>query len=224
MNKIGQTLSTLFTEEKSVVYSRILSLEYPWLALCHIREWIREIGDTLSGEEYEKAGESIWISKSAKVSATAKIMPYTIIGANTEIRHCAFIRGNAIIGNSCVIGNSCEVKNSIIFDNAQIPHFNYVGDSIIGYFAHLGAGAITSNVKSDKTAVTVRCYDETVNTGLKKLGAIVGDYAEIGCGAVLNPGTVVGRCTNVYPLSSVRGVIPAYSIYKSENETVRKES
>ena len=223
MNKIGQALSTLFTEDKSIVYSRILSLEYPWLSLCHIKEWIMEIGDTLPQEKYEKEGEGIWICKSTAISKNAEINAPCIIGEDTEIRQGAYIRGNAIIGNGCVIGNSCEIKNSIIFDGAQIPHFNYVGDSIIGYRAHMGAGSITSNVKSDKTNITVRYDDEFIETGLKKMGAIVGDYGELGCNTVLNPGTVIGRCTNVYPLSSVRGVIPAYSIYKSKNETVRKD-
>ncbi len=186
---------------------------YPWQALSGIGECIAALSQTL-GEDYIKVGESAWAHKSAKIAPTAYIGEWTIIGVRTEVRHCAFIRGKALVGEDCVIGNSVELKNVIVFDGVQVPHYNYVGDSILGYKSHMGAGSITSNVKSDKTPVAVH-GEKTEQTGLKKFGAILGDYVEVGCNSVLNPGTIIGRNTNIYPLTSVRGVIPADSIVKS---------
>ena len=180
------------------------------------------MGKTLSEEEYEKIGEDVWIAKTAVVAPTAYIKGPAIIGKNAEIRHCAFIRGKVIVGENAVVGNSTELKNVILFNNVQVPHYNYVGDSILGYKAHMGAGAITSNVKSDKKLVVVKNGIDKIETGLKKFGAMIGDYVEVGCGSVLNPGTVVGKNTNIYPLSSVRKVISKNSIYKNQNEIVEK--
>ena len=188
--------------------------EYPWEALASIKDFILELGKSLDKNEYNEIKENVWVHKSAKVFDSAYLGSPCIIGENTEIRHCAFIRGSALVGDNCVIGNSCELKNVIIFDNAEVPHFNYVGDSILGFKAHMGAGSITSNVKSDRTLVVIH-GDTNIETGIKKVGAFLGDYAEIGCNSVLNPGTVIGRHSNVYPLSSVRGVVPANSIYKN---------
>ena len=181
----------------------------------------RSLGDTLSEEEYEKRGENIWIAKSAKVAPMAIHGP-AIIGKDAEVRHCAFIRGNAIVGEGAVVGNSTELKNVILFNKVQVPHYNYVGDSVLGYKAHMGAGSITSNVKSDKTLVTVKTPDGPIETGLKKFGAMLGDNVEVGCGSVLNPGTVVGAHTNIYPLSMVREFVPANSIYKKRGEVAEK--
>lgn len=197
--------------------------EYPWQALSGIKGLIISIGKTLDMSEYELRGENVFIHKTAVVAPTAFIAPPCIIGKNSEIRHCAFIRGSALIGENCVVGNSTEIKNSVLFDGVQVPHYNYVGDSILGYKSHLGAGSITSNVKSDKTPVCVKNGSEKIETGLKKFGAIIGDGVEIGCGSVLNPGTVIGRNTNIYPLSCVRGVIPPDSIYKTGGIIVAKE-
>lgn len=197
-------------------------LEYPWEALPKIKEFILKMGETLSEDVYEKRGEDIWIAKSARIAPTAYINGPVIICPNAEIRHCAFIRGSAIIGENAVIGNSTELKNCIIFDNAQVPHYNYVGDSILGYKAHLGAGSITSNLKSDKSLVTIPEGDSRLTTGLKKFGAVVGDNVEVGCNSVLNPGTVIGRNTNIYPLSMVRGVVEENSIYKKKGEIAEK--
>ena len=194
--------------------------EYPWLALGKIKETIISLGEGL-GDDYIEVKPQVWIHRTATVFDTAYLGAPLIIGANTEIRHCAFIRGAALIGDSCVVGNSVEIKNAIIFDNVQVPHYNYVGDSILGYKSHMGAGSITSNVKSDKTLVTVKS-DFSIETGLKKFGAVLGDYVEVGCNSVLNPGTVIGRNTNIYPLSCIRGVIPAYSIYKDKDTIVSK--
>ena len=188
--------------------------EYPWEALASIKDFILELGKSLSKNEYNEIKENVWVHKSAKVFDSAYLGSPCIIGENTEIRHCAFIRGSALVGDNCVIGNSCELKNVIIFDNAEVPHFNYVGDSILGFKAHMGAGSITSNVKSDRTLVVIH-GDTNIETGIKKVGAFLGDYVEVGCNSVLNPGTVIGRHSNVYPLSSVRGVVPANSIYKN---------
>ena len=188
--------------------------EYPWEALASIKDFIIELGKSLDTNEYNEIKENVWVHKSAKVFDSAYLGSPCIIGENTEIRHCAFIRGSALVGDNCVIGNSCELKNVIIFDNAEVPHFNYVGDSILGFKAHMGAGSITSNVKSDRTLVVIH-GNTNIETGIKKVGAFLGDYAEIGCNSVLNPGTVIGRHSNVYPLSSVRGVVPANSIYKN---------
>lgn len=194
--------------------------EYPWLALGKIKETIIILGEKL-GDDYIEVKPQVWVHKTATVFDSAYLGAPLIIGANTEVRHCAFIRGAALIGDNCVVGNSVEIKNAIIFDNVQVPHYNYVGDSILGYKSHMGAGSITSNVKSDKTLVTVK-GEVSIETGLKKLGAILGDYVEVGCNSVLNPGTVIGRNTNIYPLSCVRGVIPAASIYKDKNNIVSK--
>ena len=197
-------------------------LTYPWEALPKIKDFIIKLGETLSEDVYQKTGENIWIAKSAKVAPTAYLNGPLIICENAEVRHCAFIRGSAIVGAGAVIGNSTELKNCIIFNNAQVPHYNYVGDSILGYKAHLGAGSITSNLKSDKSLVTIPVGDERLETGLKKFGAIVGDNVEVGCNSVLNPGTVVGRNTNIYPLSMVRGYVPEKSIYKKKGEVADK--
>lgn len=194
--------------------------EYPWLALGKIKETIIILGEKL-GDDYIEVKPQVWVHKTATVFDSAYLGAPLIIGANTEVRHCAFIRGAALIGDNCVVGNSVEIKNAIIFDNVQVPHYNYVGDSILGYKSHMGAGSITSNVKSDKTLVTVK-GEVSIETGLKKFGAILGDYVEVGCNSVLNPGTVIGRNTNIYPLSCVRGVIPAASIYKDKDNIVSK--
>ena len=195
---------------------------YPWEVLPEIGAFIQKLGNTLSEEEYEKRGEDIWVAKSAKVFPTAYIHGPAIIGKNAEIRHCAFIRGNAIVGEGAVVGNSTELKNVILFNKVQVPHYNYVGDSILGYKSHMGAGSITSNVKSDKSLVTIQAGEEKVKTGLKKMGAVLGDEVEVGCNSVLNPGTVVGKKSNIYPLSMVRGYIPPCSIYKKQGEIVEK--
>ena len=187
-----------------------------------IGAFIVKLGNTLSEEEYEKRGEDVWVAKSASVAPTAYIHGPAIIGKEAEIRHCAFIRGNALVGEGTVVGNSTELKNVILFDKVQVPHYNYVGDSILGYKSHMGAGSITSNVKSDKKLVVVKAQDTQMETGLKKFGAMLGDEVEVGCGSVLNPGTVVGSHSNIYPLSSVRGVVPANSIYKKQGDVIEK--
>lgn len=195
---------------------------YPWEVLADIGAFTLELGAKLPLEEYDLVGENVWIAKDAKVAPTAFIAGPAIIGKGAEVRHCAFIRGNAIVGENAVVGNSVELKNVIIFNNAQVPHYNYVGDSILGYKAHMGAGSITSNLKSDRSLVTIMCGGEKVETGLKKMGAVLGDNVEVGCNSVLNPGTVIGRCSNIYPLSSVRGYVEEGSIYKNKNEIVKK--
>ncbi|MBO5525185.1 MAG: UDP-N-acetylglucosamine pyrophosphorylase [Clostridia bacterium] len=194
---------------------------YPWEALKGIKEMILEIGANLPREEYDEVTEHVWVHKSASIAPTAYLGAPCIIGANTEVRHCAFVRGSALVGENCVVGNSVELKNVILFDNVQTPHYNYVGDSILGYKSHMGAGSITSNVKSDKLPVVVK-GEENMETGLKKFGAMIGDYVEIGCNSVLNPGTVIGRNSNVYPLSCVRGVIAENSIYKTGGVIITK--
>ena len=196
--------------------------EYPWQALPKIKDFVRELGRTLSTDEYYSPSENVWIAKDASIHPSATILGPAIIGRGTEVRVGAFIRGSVLVGDGCVVGNSCELKNAILFDCVQVPHFNYVGDSILGYKSHTGAGAITSNVKSDKTPVTVRTSDGVIETGLKKFGAMLGDFVEIGCNSVLNPGTVIGRRTSVYPLSSVRGAIAPDSIYKSQANVVQR--
>lgn len=195
---------------------------FPWEVLPKIKDFIINLGENLNKEEYDKVGENVWIAKSAKVAESAYINGPTIIGKNAEVRHCAFIRGNAIVGENAVVGNSTELKNVILFNNVQVPHYNYVGDSILGYKSHMGAGSITSNVKSDKKLVIVKSGDEKIETGLKKFGAMLGDNVEVGCGSVLNPGTVIGKNTNIYPLSSVRGVVKENSIYKKQGEVIEK--
>ena len=195
---------------------------YPWEALAGISELIRALGAQLPEDEFDRIGEDVWIAKDATVFATAYIHGPCIIGHRTEVRQCAFIRGSALVGDNCVVGNSTELKNVILFDNVQVPHYNYVGDSILGYKAHMGAGSITSNVKSDKLLVVIHNEGEEIETGRKKVGALIGDGVEVGCNSVLNPGTVVGRDSNIYPLSCVRGVIPAESIYKMKNDIAEK--
>ena len=194
---------------------------YPWEGLSGIKDMIIALGKTLDPNDYKEVEPQVWIHKTAKVFSSAYIASPCIIGANTEIRHCAFIRGSALVGDNCVIGNSVELKNVIIFDNAQVPHYNYVGDSILGYFAHMGAGSITSNVKGNKMLVEVHTKDGNIETGLKKFGAILADHAEIGCNAVLNPGTIIGRNSRIYPTSCVRGVVEEDMIYKNDG-TIKK--
>ena len=216
-------ISELYSDLSKTLAKELLeSKTYPWEVLPCISEFIVKLGNTLSEEEYEKMGENVWIAKSAKVAPTAYINGPAIIGKDAEVRHCAFIRGNALVGEWAVVGNSTELKNVILFDKVQVPHYNYVGDSILGYKSHMGAGSITSNVKSDKKLVVVKGKEARIETGLKKFGAMLGDEVEVGCGSVLNPGTVVGSHTNIYPLSSVRGVVPSHSIYKNQNEVVDK--
>lgn len=196
---------------------------YPWEVLPEIGDFIMKLGQTLSEEVYDKVGDNVWIAKTAKVTPSALINGPAIIGEYTEVRQCAFIRGNALVGNNCVVGNSTELKNVILFNNVQVPHYNYVGDSVLGYKSHMGAGAVTSNVKSDKTLVVVKGKDVQIPTGLKKFGAMLGNHVEVGCNSVLNPGTVIGCNSNVYPVSCVRGVVPSNSIYKNKDEIVTKK-
>ena len=217
-------ITELFKDlSQSIAGEWLQKYEYPWEAFPHIGEMIVEIGKTLPAQEYEKRGENIWIHKSAKVFDSAYVGGPCIIGPNTEVRQCAFIRGNALVGADCVVGNSTELKNVILFNHVQVPHYNYVGDSILGYYSHMGAGSITSNVKSDKTLVTVAVEGQKVETNLKKFGAVLGDYVEVGCNSVLNPGTVVGAHSNIYPLSMVRGYVEADSIFKKQDEIVKKQ-
>ncbi|GAB5614267.1 glucose-1-phosphate thymidylyltransferase [Faecalimonas hominis] len=217
------TVKELFNLNETIAKDLLNSVTYPWEALPKISAFIVELGETLDEEKYEKRDKDIWIAKNATVATTAYIHGPAIIGENAEVRHCAFIRGNAIVGEGAVVGNSTELKNVILFNKVQVPHYNYVGDSILGYKSHMGAGSITSNVKSDKTLVTIRTEENIVETGLKKFGAILGDEVEVGCGSVLNPGTVVGSHTNIYPLSMVRGYVPAKSIYKKQGEIAEKQ-
>ena len=216
-------IQNLYDLSQTIALSLFKDVTYPWEVLPKIKDFIITLGNTLAPDVYEKRGENIWIAKSAKIAPTASISGPAIIGEETEIRHCAFIRGNAIIGNNCVVGNSTELKNVVLFNNVQVPHYNYVGDSILGYRSHMGAGSITSNVKSDKTLVIVKNQVESIETGLKKFGAMLGDNVEVGCNSVLNPGTVIGKNSNIYPQSSVRGVVPENSIYKNQNEIVTKK-
>lgn len=220
MNRL--TVKELLTLEHTIASELFADVNYVWEVLPKIGGFITELGNKLPTDIFEQKGENIWIAKSAKVAPTASITGPCIIDENAEIRHCAFIRGNAIVGKGSVVGNSTELKNVVIFDKVQVPHYNYVGDSVLGYGSHMGAGSITSNVKSDKTLVTVNFEGEKIETGLKKFGAMLGDFVEIGCGTVLNPGTVIGQHTNVYPLSMVRGFIPANSIYKKQGEIVNR--
>lgn len=215
-------IKELYSLEHTLAAPLLEGFTYPWEALKEIGDYILKLGARLSEEEYDHPQESVWIHKSAKVAPTAFIGENVIIGKETQVRHCAFIRGNALIGDGAVVGNSTELKNVILFDGVQVPHYNYVGDSILGYKAHMGAGSITSNVKSDKSLVVIRYGDEKIETGIKKVGAMLGDLVEVGCGSVLNPGVIIGRESNVYPLSAVRGVIPAHSIYKKQGEIAEK--
>ncbi len=216
-------ITDLFDLKHTIAADYLSSFEYPWEALKGISELIISIGSKLDPDEYDNPSENVWIHKTAKVFASAYIGAPCIIGANTEVRHCAFIRGSALVGENCVVGNSAELKNVIIFDNVQTPHYNYVGDSILGYKSHMGAGSITSNVKSDKTNVVIKSAEENIETGIKKIGAMLGDYVEVGCNSVLNPGTIIGRNSNIYPTSCVRGVVPAESIYKTGGVIVKKK-
>ncbi len=216
------TVSELYNLDETIAAELLSGVEYPWEALPRIHDFIIELGNSLSEDVFEKRGEHIWVAKSAKVAPPACLNGPLIVDEDAEIRHCAFIRGNAIVGKGAVVGNSTELKNVILFNKVQVPHYNYVGDSILGFRSHMGAGAITSNVKSDKTLVTVKGENISIETGLKKMGAMLGDNVEVGCNSVLNPGTVIGRNTNIYPTSMVRGVIPADSIYKCRTEIAQK--
>lgn len=217
------TIIDLYNLEETIAGELFAGKTYPWEVLPEIGAFIVKLGNTLDPQEYEKAGENIWIARSAKVAPTASITGPAIIGKEAEIRQGAFIRGNAIVGEGAVVGNSTELKNVVLFNKVQVPHYNYVGDSILGYRAHMGAGSITSNVKSDKTLVVVKGKETKIETGLKKFGAMLGDQVEVGCNSVLNPGTVIGPRSNIYPLSSVRGVIPADHIFKAQDRIVEKQ-
>ena len=213
-------ISKLYDLQHTLAGEYLAGFTYPWEALKGIKDLILTLGESL-GEEYEQLKPQVWVHKTATVFPSAYLGAPCIIGANTEVRHCAFIRGSALVGEGCVVGNSTELKNVILFDGVQVPHYNYVGDSILGYKAHMGAGSITSNVKSDKSLVVIH-GDEDIPTGIKKVGAMLGDFVEVGCNSVLNPGTVIGRCSNVYPTSCVRGVVPENSIYKKNDTIVSK--
>lgn len=216
-------INELYDLNETIAAKLFDGITYPWEALSKIKDFILELGPTLDPDEYELRGENIWVAKSAKVAPTAYINGPAIIGKEAEVRHCAFIRGSAIVGEGAVVGNSTELKNVVLFNKVQVPHYNYVGDSILGYKAHMGAGSITSNVKQDKKNVTILYYATRIETGLRKFGAMLGDNVEIGCNTVMNPGTVIGRNSNVYPLSSVRRFVPANSIYKNAGEVVDKQ-
>ncbi len=222
MSHPDMTVSALFDLTHTAAAPLLTACDYPWEALPRIGAFIRELGAALPADEYDSPREGVWIHKTAVVAPSAFLGDNVIIGAETEVRHCAFVRGNALVGAGAVVGNSTELKNVILFDKVQVPHYNYIGDSILGYRAHMGAGSITSNVKSDKTLVTIACGGERLETGLKKMGAILGDEVEVGCGSVLNPGAVIGAHSQIYPLSMVRGFIPANSIYKKQGEVVQK--
>lgn len=215
-------IKNLYNLDETIAKDLLEKYTYPWEVLPNIAEYIIELGNKLDKEKYEKKGEDVWIAKSANVYPSAYIKGPAIIGEDAEIRHCSFIRGKVIVGNGAVVGNSTELKNVILFNKVQVPHYNYVGDSILGYKSHMGAGSITSNVKSDKKLVVIKGKGKNIETGIKKIGAMIGDNVEVGCGSVLNPGTIIGKNTNIYPLSSVRGVVPKNSIYKNKNEIVEK--
>lgn len=215
-------IEDLYDLKETIAVDIFDGLKFPWEVLPKIKDFIIKLGETLPEDRYDRKGENIWIAKSAKVFPSAYIAGPCIIDEDAEVRHCAFIRGSAIVGKGCVVGNSTELKNVILFNKVQVPHYNYVGDSILGFKAHMGAGSITSNVKSDKTLVVVKSDGENIETGLKKFGAMLGDNVEVGCNSVLNPGTVVGRSTNIYPTSCVRGYIPANSIYKDSSNIINK--
>ncbi len=220
MNNI--TIKELYDLSHTIAADYLQKFMYPWEALKGISDLIVSLGEKLDPNEYDQPAEHVWVHKTAKVFPSAYLGAPCIIGANTEVRHCAFIRGSALVGENCVVGNSVELKNVILFDNVQTPHYNYVGDSILGYKSHMGAGSITSNVKSDKTLVVVKADGECIETGLKKMGAMLGDFVEVGCNSVLNPGTVICPHSNVYPTSCVRGVVPAESIWKNDGIIIRK--
>lgn len=216
------TIHDLYDLDHTLAKDYLAQFTYPWEALKGIRDFIIALGETLDKNEYEEVSEHVWVHKSATVFSSAYLGAPCIIGPRTEVRQCAFIRGSALVGADCVVGNSTELKNVILFDHVQTPHYNYVGDSILGYYSHTGAGAITSNVKSDKKLIVIHNGDEQIETGLKKIGAMLGDYVEVGCNSVLNPGTVIGRHSNVYPTSCVRGVIPEASIFKNDGTIIKK--
>lgn len=215
-------IENLFDLNETIAVELFDGAVYPWEVLSRISGFILELGEKLDNSRFERRGTNIWVAKSASVAPSACLNGPLIIDEEAQIRHCAFVRGNAIVGKGATVGNSTELKNVVIFNEVQVPHYNYVGDSILGFHAHMGAGSITSNVKSDKTLVVVKDGNGEMETGLKKFGAMLGDYVEVGCNSVLNPGTVIGRNTNIYPLSMVRGVIPSQSIYKNKNEIIRK--
>ena len=215
-------ISNMYTLSETIAAGLFEGAEYPWEVLPKIHDFILELGKSLPADKFEKRGEDIWIAKSTTVAPTACLNGPLIVDEDAEIRHCAFVRGNAIVGKGAVVGNSTELKNVVLFNKVQVPHYNYVGDSVLGFKSHMGAGSITSNVKSDKTLVVVKSVDEKIETGLKKMGAMLADHVEVGCNSVLNPGTVIGRNSNIYPTSCVRGCIPANSIYKNEKEIVEK--
>lgn len=216
-------ITDLYDLSHTMAADYLSQFTYPWEALKGISDFIIALGKTLSPDEYDNPAENVWVHKTAKVFPSAHLGAPCIIGAETEVRHCAFIRGSALVGKGCVVGNSVELKNVIIFDSVQTPHYNYVGDSILGYKSHMGAGSITSNVKSDKTNVVIKSGEEVLETGIKKIGAMLGDFVEVGCNSVLNPGTVIGPHSNIYPTSCVRGVVPPESIWKTGGVIVRKE-
>lgn len=216
------TIENLYDLKETIAADLFTEAEYPWEVLPRIHDFILELGKRLPEEIYEKRGEDIWVAKNAKVAPTACLNGPLIIDEEAEVRHCAFVRGNAIVGKGAVVGNSTELKNVVLFNKVQVPHYNYVGDSVLGFKSHMGAGSITSNVKSDKTLVVVKNGEEKIETGLKKMGAMLGDHVEVGCNSVLNPGTVIGRNSNVYPTSCVRGVIPAGHIFKRPGDVVKK--
>ena len=217
------TITDLYDLDHTLAKDYLAQFTYPWEALAGIKEMIVGLGKNLDPAEYDEISENVWVHKTATVFPSAYIGAPAIIGPNTEVRHGAFIRSAALVGADCVVGNSVELKNVILFDNVQTPHYNYVGDSILGYHSHMGAGSITSNIKSDKTNIVVRDGSAALETGLRKIGAMLGDYVEVGCNSVLNPGTVIGRHSNVYPTSSVRGTVPANSIFKDGGEIIEKQ-
>lgn len=217
------TIKDLYDLDHTLAKDYLLGFTYPWEALAGIKDMILELGKTLDPAEYDEVSEHVWVHKSATVFPSAYLGAPCIIGPETEVRHCAFIRGSALVGANCVVGNSVELKNVILFDHVQTPHYNYVGDSILGYYSHMGAGSITSNVKSDKKLVVVHNGTEDIPTGIKKFGAMLGDYVEVGCNSVCNPGSVIGRHCNIYPTSCVRGVVPENSIFRDNGEIIRKQ-
>ncbi len=217
------TIQELYDLNETIAAELFEGLTYPWEVLPKIHDFILALGEKLDTEKFEKKGQDIWVAKNAKVAPTACLNGPLIIDEEAEVRHCAFVRGNAIVGKGAVVGNSTELKNVVLFNKVQVPHYNYVGDSVLGFKAHMGAGSITSNVKSDKTLVVVKGQEGSIETGLKKMGAMLGDRVEVGCNSVLNPGTVIGKDSNVYPTSCVRGVIPANSIYKGKADIITKQ-
>lgn len=218
------TIKELYDLNETIARDLMEQYTYPWEVLPHIGEFIKKIGPTLPGDIYEEKGENIWIAKSAEIYPNNYISGPCIIGEHTEVRPGAFIRGNVLVGNDCVVGNSTELKNVILFNHVQVPHYNYVGDSVLGFYSHMGAGSITSNVKADKTMVHVKGGSFDIDTGLKKFGAMLGDHVEVGCNSVLNPGSVICKNSNIYPVSMVRGVVPPFSIYKDKNNVITKEN